>query len=183
MVRGLSIGHMGGLSQPERYVVLTGSHEWRRPYIGHWCWNSSEVGAFRPPAVPGHPSLVFATSMTCVLWQSKCNYLSESNADESEDKMKRFIAIGVFALALTSGVANAADVFVRFGPPPPPREVVVVQPSRRHVWVPGYYQWHHGRYVWTNGYWAVPPRGRAAWVPGYWAPRRGGYIWFSGHWR
>ncbi|WP_321473092.1 hypothetical protein [uncultured Paludibaculum sp.] len=97
--------------------------------------------------------------------------------------MKRFLAMGVFALSLATGGANAAEVFVRFGPPPPPREVVVVRPGRHHVWVPGFYSWNRGGYVWTNGYWAVPPRGRAAWVPGRWAPRRGGYVWVGGYWR
>ncbi len=97
--------------------------------------------------------------------------------------MKRFLAIGAFALALTTSGANAAGVFVRIAPPPPPREVVVVRPGPRHVWVPGYYRWHHDHYTWVNGYWSVPPRHRAAWVPGHWVPRRGGYVWVAGYWR
>ena len=96
--------------------------------------------------------------------------------------MKRFFCIGLFALTLT-GAAGAADVFVRFGPPPPRREVVVVRPGPRHVWVPGYYRYHRGRYAWSGGRWMVPPRPRAVWVPGYWAPRRGGYVWVAGYWR
>ncbi|HVX65211.1 MAG TPA: hypothetical protein VHA11_01340 [Bryobacteraceae bacterium] len=96
--------------------------------------------------------------------------------------MKKFFAVGIFALALTAGGANA-EVFVRFGPPRPPREVIVVRPSARHVWVPGYYRWAGHRYVWTRGYWVMPPRPRAVWVPGYWAPRRGGHVWIAGYWR
>lgn len=97
--------------------------------------------------------------------------------------MKKIFGIGLFAFALSVGTASAAEVFVRFGPPPPPREVVVVRPSARHVWVPGYYRWVGARYVWAPGYWAVPPRHRTVWVPGYWTPRRGGHVWVEGYWR
>ncbi len=101
--------------------------------------------------------------------------------------MKRFLAIGALAMALSTGAAHAASLYVRFGPPAPPREVVVVRPGPRHVWVPGYYRWQGGRYAWVGGVWVVPPRHRAVWVPGYWAPRHhhrdGGYIWVRGYWR
>src|SRR5690242_2031050 len=104
--------------------------------------------------------------------------------DQRRVVMKKFLSIGVFALALAAADAKAAEVFVRFGPPPPPRrEVVVVRPSPRHVWIPGYYRWTGHRYAWVNGYWTMPPRPHAAWVPGYWAPRRGGQVWIGGYWR
>lgn len=96
--------------------------------------------------------------------------------------MKRFFSLAVFALALT-GAANAAGVFVRFGPPPPPRQVVVMRPGPRYVWVPGYYRCNGRRYTWVNGYWTLPPRHRTAWVPGYWKQRRGGFVWVGGYWR
>jgi hypothetical protein len=98
--------------------------------------------------------------------------------------MKKFFSVGILALALAIGEANAAEVFVRFGPPPPPRrEFIVRRPSLRHVWVPGYYRWAGHHYVWTNGYWAMPPRPHAVWVPGYWQARRGGQVWIGGYWR
>jgi hypothetical protein len=97
--------------------------------------------------------------------------------------MKKFFAIGVFALALAAGVANAAEIFVRFGPPPPPREVIAVRPGPRYVWVPGYYRYTGRHYGWVKGYWAKPPRPHARWVPGYWTPRRGGHVWVGGYWR
>jgi hypothetical protein len=97
--------------------------------------------------------------------------------------MKRFFSIGILALALTVGGANAAEVFVRVGPPPPRREIVVRRPSPRHVWIPGYYRWNGRHYTWVRGYWTLPPRPRAAWVPGYWTPRRGGNVWIAGYWR
>ena len=97
--------------------------------------------------------------------------------------MKKFFSIGIFALALTAGAANAAEVFVRVGPPLAPREVVVARPGPRHVWIPGYYRWYGSRYYWTSGYWTMPPRPRAVWVPGYWTPRHGGHVWIAGYWR
>ena len=99
--------------------------------------------------------------------------------------MKKFLLTSVFALAMTAGAAQAGGgVFVQFGPPAPQREVIVVRPSPRHVYVPGYYRWNRGRYVWVRGYWVRPPRYRNAWVPGYWNRQpRGGHIWVAGYWR
>jgi len=97
--------------------------------------------------------------------------------------MKKLFGIGVFALALAATSANAAEVFVRFGPPPPPREVIVVRPGPRHVWVPGYYRYAGRNYRWVPGRWVVPPRHRTHWVPGHWAPRRGGHVWVGVYWR
>lgn len=97
--------------------------------------------------------------------------------------MKQILLTVIFGAALAAGEAQAASVYVRFGPPAPAREVVVVRPSPRHVWVPGYYRWHGGRYAWASGYWAVPPRPRAVWVPGYWAHQPRGYVWIGGYWR
>ena len=97
--------------------------------------------------------------------------------------MKKLLAIGVFAMALAAGTANAGEVFVRFGPPPPPREAMVMRHDRGHAWVPGYYRWTGRHYKWTRGYWAKPPRPHAVWVPGYWTPRRGGHVFIEGYWR
>ena len=100
-----------------------------------------------------------------------------------ENNMKKLFSLGVLALALSAGAANAAEVFVRIAPPRPPREVIVTRPGPAHVWVPGYYRWAGRRHMWVGGYWALPPRPHAVWVPGYWAPRHGGYVWVAGYWR
>ena len=97
--------------------------------------------------------------------------------------MKRLLSIGIFALALTAGSANAVEIYVRFGPPRPPREVMMVRPGPGYVWVPGNYRWNGHRHKWRKGYWAMPPRHHSHWVPGYWTPRRSGYIWIEGYWR
>jgi hypothetical protein len=97
--------------------------------------------------------------------------------------MKKLLCLTAFAITLGLGAGRAAQVFVRVGPPLPPREVMVVRPSPRHVWVPGYYRWAGARYVWRAGYWAIPPRPHAVWVPGAWRHRRAGYVWVGGYWR
>jgi len=96
--------------------------------------------------------------------------------------MKRLLTVTFFAMTMLTS-APAAEISVRFGPPPPPREVVVVRPSPRHVWVPGYYRWDGRRYLWVSGYWSMPPRGRSSWVPGRWERRNGMHIWVEGRWR
>lgn len=114
--------------------------------------------------------------------QSASSGLGSFTKHRMEDIMKRLISIGLFALALAAGEANAA-VVVRFGPPPPPRQMMITRPGPGYVWVPGSYRWTRSRYVWSRGVWAIPPRHRTAWVPGYWAARRGGYVWIAGYWR
>jgi hypothetical protein len=97
--------------------------------------------------------------------------------------MKKILLSAAFLIALAIPQANAAGVYVRFGPPRPYREVIVARPSPRHVWVPGYYRYHNARYVWAPGYWAMPPRPHAVWVPAYWQHRPGGYFFVDGYWR
>ncbi|PWT96874.1 MAG: hypothetical protein C5B51_32610 [Terriglobia bacterium] len=88
----------------------------------------------------------------------------------------------LFAGALAVGV-NAADVFVRVGPPPPVRETVIVRPGPNYVWIPGYHRWDGGAYAWVPGRWELPPRPRARWVAHRWVRRRGGWVFVEGRWR
>lgn len=97
--------------------------------------------------------------------------------------MKRLLSLGIFALSLAAGGAEAAQVVVRFGAPAPPREFVTIRPGPRYVWIPGHYQWVRNRHSWVKGHGVAPPRSGAVWVPGYWTPRRGGYVWITGYWR
>ena len=68
-------------------------------------------------------------------------------------------------------------------PPSPRREVRPRRPSRRHVWVGGYWSYRSSNYVWVKGRWAVPPRHGGKWVAGHWSKRSGGWVWVTGYWR
>lgn len=85
----------------------------------------------------------------------------------------------------TSGYwADAAARETTYLPPPPVTVEVgpnIAAPSVDYVWVPGCWVWHHHRYAWRPGYWAL---GRTDWdwIPAHyvWSPR--GYIFIGGFW-
>ncbi len=69
--------------------------------------------------------------------------------------------------------------------PPPPQSIEAgastAAPSPDNFWVPGYWYWADGRYMWRAGYWG---RCQPDWV---WIPARyiwtpGGYVFVAGHW-
>ncbi len=69
-------------------------------------------------------------------------------------------------------------------PPAPQHEDCGVAPSTVHVWIPGHWQWKHGRYRWSTGHWTRPARHGSAWVTGHWEKAAPGqYVWVDGHWR
>ena len=57
-------------------------------------------------------------------------------------------------------------------------------PSRRHVWVPGHWDWSRRRqdWVWREGQWKVPPRGRGHWVAPTYTRGRDGWTVGRGRW-
>ena len=74
-------------------------------------------------------------------------------------------------------------VVVTKRPPAPKREVRPYRPSRRHVWVGGYWTWRGSKYVWVKGRWTVPPRHNGRWMAGHWSKRSSGWVWVAGYWR
>lgn len=71
--------------------------------------------------------------------------------------MKKLVLGGLLAAALGSAALPAAaranvDFYVSVGPPPVYHEVVPA-PRAGLVWVPGYWDWRHGRYYWVAGHW------------------------------
>jgi len=90
-----------------------------------------------------------------------------------------------FVIGLIGGaqlLTACSGYIVAEGPPPMVNEVIVVAPSPRHVWMPGYYSYDRGNYVFINGSYRVPPRGRTSYVQGNWQHTSKGYKRNKGHW-
>jgi hypothetical protein len=104
---------------------------------------------------------------------------------EKEDAM-RSLAAGVMLIGslLAAGCAGASGrVYVRTGPPPLRAEVRAVAPGPGYEWVPGYYSYERGGYVWVSGRYMRPPRARARWAPAHWERDRRGWYFVEGRWR
>lgn len=95
--------------------------------------------------------------------------------------MKKIISLSIIAFFI--GFAANAQFVVRVRPAAPVVRVRSACPSPKHVWVGGNYNWSGGQYVYTDGYWAVPPAGGRVWVDGHWKQKRRGWVWVPGHWR
>ena len=98
--------------------------------------------------------------------------------------MRTKLAGLLLAGALFVGVASAAEVVVRVGPPRPVHvHAIGVAPGPGYVWVNGYHEYVGGRYIWREGEWVRPPRPHAVWVEHHWVHRHGGYVFVRGYWR
>ncbi len=98
---------------------------------------------------------------------------------------KTLLAAALLAVALAS--ASACMVvgggWVTVAPPEPVVEVRAVSPGPDFIWIPGYYDYSGGGYVWVAGRWARPPHRNAEWVPDRWEHQDKGYRHVKGHWR
>lgn len=91
----------------------------------------------------------------------------------------------LIAMLVLGSVTTAADaqIIIKVRPAVP-RVVRIAAPSPRHVWIDEDWAWRNNNYVYTGGYWAVPPSGYAVWIPGHWKEtRRRGWVWKPGHWQ
>ena len=87
------------------------------------------------------------------------------------------------AVAVSISAAAEAQFVVRIRPVAPVIRVRPVCPSPRHAWVNGEYVWRGDQYVYTEGYWSMPPRPGLVWIEGHWKDTRRGWKWVPGHWR
>ncbi|KPL10694.1 hypothetical protein AMJ71_02350 [candidate division TA06 bacterium SM1_40] len=85
-------------------------------------------------------------------------------------------------VVVTQPSTSVEVVYVQKAPPGPRAEVKPPRPTRKAVWVPGYWRWDGNSYVWVQGHWEKKPRG-SAWVPGHWDKKPRGWVWVPGHWR
>ena len=88
---------------------------------------------------------------------------------------------GPAANTATASESTSETVYL----PTPPQSVEsgasTPAPSPDHFWVPGYWYWVDGQYVWRAGYW-----GRCqpdwVWIPARYVWTPGGYVFLAGHW-
>lgn len=83
----------------------------------------------------------------------------------------------------TNPPPDTRSSLVTTAPPAPRPEVRSAQPSRNHVWVPGYWRLNGNQYEWTSGHWEVPPYAGAVWVAPDWQETRGVSRYLGGHWQ
>ena len=72
------------------------------------------------------------------------------------------------AAALPAAARTNVDFFVNVGPPP-----VLYAPAAPRVgviWVPGYWDWRHGRHYWVRGHYTRHRHGYV-YAPARWYPR------------
>ena len=99
-----------------------------------------------------------------------------------------WVSASVVALGLLGcetvyvGQPQPEYVIVPDAPPPIVRDRRPSQPSRRHIWIDGNWDWKGQRYVWQPGHWAVPPHGRAVWVAPRYERDEHGYRYMPGRW-
>jgi hypothetical protein len=97
--------------------------------------------------------------------------------------MKKVLFAALFGTAILFGglEAKAQHHYVKVHP-----EARVMEhpaaPSAHHVWVGSEWRWNDGKYVESEGHWAVPPHGHKAWVEGHWSKTSRGEYWVAGHW-
>jgi len=69
--------------------------------------------------------------------------------------------------------------------PTPPQSVEsgasTPAPSPDHFWVPGYWYWVNGQYVWRAGYWGQC-QPDWVWIPARYVWSPGGFVFLAGHW-
>ena len=72
-------------------------------------------------------------------------------------------------------------IAVQWAPPPMLVEVPPPQPYAEAIWTGGYWAWE-GRWFWSAGRWAPPPRPRYVWVQPYYEHRADVVVFVPGFW-
>ncbi|MFT3781885.1 MAG: YXWGXW repeat-containing protein [Nibricoccus sp.] len=85
--------------------------------------------------------------------------------------------------ATSTSPATATPVIITQVPPAAQQEQITERPTANHVWIPGYWTWRDGRYVWIAGRWEIPPRADATWVAPRWERESSGYRFYEGYWQ
>ena len=91
------------------------------------------------------------------------------------------LVFGAFAVATSASPAHA-QITVSVAPPALRVEAHTAQPSARHIWVAGYWQYAGGQYVWAPGHWELPAATGAAWIAPRWVQSNGRWVFTAGRW-
>ena len=99
--------------------------------------------------------------------------------------MKKFLFkfIAILVIGISSSLFADAQVVVKIRPGAPVLRARPFRPGPRHIWINGEYVMRGNDYVYTDGYWAVPPPRYHYWKEGHWKNARNGWIWIPGHWK
>ncbi len=95
-------------------------------------------------------------------------------------------AVSVLSLAAVAcgpAEVGVGGIEVGFAPPGLQAEVAVDSPGPGYAWVPGYYDWQGGNYVWVAGTWTRPPHEGAVWVAPTYEQRGSKFMYHRGTWR
>ena len=84
--------------------------------------------------------------------------------------------------AITTSTTGS-EIIVSQPPPAPSPEAIGDRPFPGAVWIPGYWSWGNGAYVWTAGRWAEPPTSNSTFIAPHWEARDNGYAFCSGYWQ
>ncbi len=93
----------------------------------------------------------------------------------------RKTALAVMVVLCLTTMSGFAGDRPRVGPPPLRFEALTLQPSPKHVWVPGYWKWAGVNYAWIEGRW-IKTKPNRAWAPGIWAQVGNHWVWKPGKW-
>ena len=74
------------------------------------------------------------------------------------------------------------QVYAADEPPEPYDEYVPDPPGADYVWLPGYWYWSGGEYVWVEGRYGRPPVRGHVWVRSGWVVHGGRYHYVRGYW-
>ena len=98
--------------------------------------------------------------------------------------MKKLLQLMSISAILTLATPSFAQIHldIHIGPPAPRHEVIVESPYAGATWVPGYYSFDGGAYVWVPGRWERPPRENAYWVEPRYERHGDHYDYFAGRW-